>query len=216
MCFVGGGDGYVACSALLCLQRFPVLPGKGDMSFRPEFVIKRTPLFDPELAAEIMGYDADIAKAEVRCLFVGCVPGTVSLHRFCPEHDGTYPQVCLSWNAVVANTDSLPLVNWLPALPTVCYPVAQGGAVFGQPLGYHAGGVLRVRGPVVCPSQPGTSLELGTTHPCAHQRGPFSDGVLFVSLSVWNCMTCAPRWCAPPPPAVACELRRDGHPVHAR
>ncbi len=47
-----------------------MLPGKGDMSFRPEFLLRRTPMFDPDVAAEVMGYDDDqIARAEVTHCF---------------------------------------------------------------------------------------------------------------------------------------------------
>jgi hypothetical protein len=71
-------------------QKYPVLPGKGDMSFRPEFLLRRTPMFDPDVAAEVMGYDDEqLEKSEVRfcsvpfafsctlrfffnCLHVGC------------------------------------------------------------------------------------------------------------------------------------------------
>lgn len=38
------------------------------MSFRPEFFLRRTPLFDPEIAATVMGYDEDIVRAEAAML----------------------------------------------------------------------------------------------------------------------------------------------------
>ena len=62
-----------------------MLPGKGDVSFKPEFFLRRSPNFDPEVAASVLGYDEDIERAVV-CVCVCYITSSVRVgwpHTWC-------------------------------------------------------------------------------------------------------------------------------------